>query len=374
MIHATLVASDDEQLEETLRALGLHVVRGTLESVSMKPTDVVILDVREKGLPAGVAALKRHHPQVGIVIVASILDPALLLEAMRAGVNEVLPEPLLPDEVRKAIERVTENRTHAEPGRVFGFVGAKGGVGTTTVAVNVATALGHASKPDRALLIDLHQTGGDAAIFMGADPRFSAMDALNNMHRLDETFFRTLVVQTAPHTDLLASAERPVPGAFDRGGLQQLISFASSVYKHTVIDLPQSDGAVMDVLDQLTAIYVVANQELATVKSASRLSSLLRERYGRDKVTLILSRTDRHAEIGREDVEKAVGAPVTHAFPSDYRVALQALNKGRPLALDNHNDLSASFKKFAHRLAGTRDEQHPSRSTGLFGRLTNRSQ
>jgi len=373
VIHATLVASHDQHLEDTLRALGLHVVRGTLESVSLKPTEVVILDVREKGLPSGVAALKRHHPHVGIVIVASVLDPALLLEAMRAGVNEVLPEPLLPEEVRKTIERVTDKRTHAEPGRVFGFVGAKGGVGTTTVAVNVATALGHASKPERALLMDLHQTGGDAAIFMGVEPRFSTMDALNNMHRLDETFFRTLVVQTAPHTDLLASAERPVPGAFDRAGLQQLIAFASSVYKETVIDLPQSDGAVMDVLDDLTAIYVIANQELATVKSASRVAAMLRDRYGREKVTLILSRADRHAEIGREDVERAVGTPILHAFPSDYRVALQALNKGRPLALDNHNELSASFKKFAHRLTGTHAEHHAGRSSGLFSRLTSRS-
>ena len=246
--------------------------------MALKPTDVVVVDVREKGLPPALAALKRHHPQIGIVIVASVLDPVLLLDAMRAGVSEVLPEPLVIDDVRKAIERLTAKRLHAEPGRIYGFVGAKGGVGTTTVAVNVATALGMAGKPERTLLMDLHQTGGDAAIFMGAEPRFSAMDALNNMHRLDETFFRTLVAQTAGHTDLLASPERPVPGAFDRGRLQQLISFASGAYKQVVIDLPQSDGVVLDVLDELSTIYDVANQELATVKSASRLAAMLRER------------------------------------------------------------------------------------------------
>ena len=307
---------------------------------------------------------------MGIVLVAAALEPALLLEAMRAGVNEVLPEPLVVEEVRRAIERVTEKRMQVEPGRVFGFVGAKGGVGTTMVAVNVATALGAASKPDRVLLMDLHQSGGDAAIFMGAEPRFSVIDALNNMHRLDEIFFRTLVVQTAPCTDLLASPERAVPGAFERERIQRLIGFASTVYKQTVIDLPQSDAAVMDMLDELTMIYVVANQELTTVKSACRIAAMLRDRYGRDKVTLILSRSDRHAEIGREDVEKAVGAPVTHIFPSDYRVALQALNKGRPVALDNHNELSTSFRRFAQRLAGARGDRDSHRSSGLFGRLT----
>jgi pilus assembly protein CpaE len=371
VIHATVVASHDRQLEETLRALGLHVVHGTLESVAAKPTDVVVIDIRgERGVPAAVAALKRHHPAMGMVLVATALEPALLLEAMRAGVNEVLPEPLVAEEVRRAIERVTEKRMQVEPGRVFGFVGAKGGVGTTTVAVNVATALGAVSKPDRVLLMDLHQSGGDAAIFMGAEPRFSVIDALNNMHRLDEIFFRTLVVQTAPCTDLLASPERAVPGAFERERIQRLIGFASTVYKQTVVDLPQSDAAVMDMLDELTMIYVVANQELTTVKSACRIAAMLRDRYGRDKVTLILSRSDRHAEIGRDDVEKAVGAPVTHIFPSDYRVALQALNKGRPVALDNHNELSTSFRRFAQRLAGTRGDRDSHRSSGLFGRLT----
>ena len=370
MTHVTLITSHDRQLEETLRGLGLHVVRGTLESVTVKPTEVAVIDLRgEKGLPAMVSSLKRHHPDMGVVIVASALDPALLLEAMRAGVSEVLPEPFVSEDVRKAIERVTEKRMTAEPGRVFGFIGAKGGVGTTTVAVNVATALGLASKPSRVLLVDLHQMGGDAAIFMGAEPRFSVMDALDNMHRLDETFFRTLVVPAAPNTDLLSSPERPMPGLFDRDRVQRLISFASTVYKQTIVDLPQSDGATLDALDELTTIYVVANQELATVKSASRLTAMLRERYGRDRVTLILSRSDRHNEIGRDDVEKAVGVQITHMFPSDYRVALQALNKGRPVALDNHNELSASFKRFAHRLAGTRVEHHRKESGGLFGRL-----
>jgi len=140
-----------------------------------------------------------------------------------------------------------------------------------------------------------------------------------------------------------------------------------------VLDLPRSDGTVLDSLEQLAAIYIVANQELATVRSATRVAAMLRERYGRDRVGVVLTRSDRQADIGHADVEKAVGLPVAHTFPSDYRIALQALNKGRPLALDNHNDLSASFKKFAHQLSGTRpDREQGPRSSGLFGRLTQR--
>ena len=86
---------------------------------------------------------------------------------------------------------------HARLGRrSTRFVGAKGGVGTTTVAVNVATALAKLAGTERTLLIDLHVANGDAAVFLGAEPRFSIVDALENTHRLDEAFFRGLIVRT----------------------------------------------------------------------------------------------------------------------------------------------------------------------------------
>jgi pilus assembly protein CpaE len=169
---------------------------------------------------------------------------------------------------------------------------------------------------------------------------------------------------------LLPSPEQPPVSGLDSQRMKQVIAFASSVYKHTVIDISRSDRSILDALDQVSTIYVVANQELATVKSASRLANMLRGRYGRDKIGLILSRSDRDADISQADVEKAAGCSVTHIFPSNYRVALQALNKGRPVALDNHNDLSASFKRFAYQLAGVRPARDTTRSTGLFGRLT----
>ena len=100
------------------------------------------------------------------------------------------------------------------------------------------------------------------------------------------------------------------------------------------------------------------------------MAGTLRQRYGKDKLTVVMSRADRLAEIGHEDVERAVGSAVKHSFPSDYRRALQALNKGRPITLENHNELSSSFIKFARALAGIEKSQ-PDRAAGgrfsLFG-------
>ena len=165
----------------------------------------------------------------------------------------------------------------SETGAVIGFIGAKGGVGTTTVAVNMATTLGRLSRPGRALLIDLHQSGGDAAVFTGVDPRFSIADAMENTHRLDQSFLGTLVTAVAPNTDLLASPERSASARLDTEKTRRVVEVAASSYKYTVVDLARTDTAVLDGLDMLKVIYVVVNQELATVKSATRLTGMLRQ-------------------------------------------------------------------------------------------------
>jgi len=378
VVNVVVVGSADRQIEEMLTTSGARVTQLALANLSMlaqagaRQPDVMVLDLRgSANVPPAVTAIRRLHPETGVVVVASTLDPALLLEAMRAGVNELLADPLTPADLDRAISRVAVQRPATEAGRVFGFVGAKGGIGTTTVAVNVAAALSALSKPRHTLMIDLHKAGGDAAVFVGAEPRFSIIDALENTHRLDASFFRTLVVE-APGGDLLAAPDRAFAGPLDPAKIRVLIDFAASIYKYTVIDVSRSDIAVLDALDQLSSIAIVANQELATVKSASRLAATLRQRYGCDKIKVALSRADRQADIGHSDVERAIGSEIAAVFPSDYRRVLHALNTGRPLALDNHNDLSASFTRFAVQLAGATSAGDARPRTGFLGRLTQR--
>jgi pilus assembly protein CpaE len=202
-------------------------------------------------------------------------------------------------------------------------------------------------------------------VFLGAEPRFSIADALENTHRLDEAFFRGLIVRTAPGVDLLASSDRMMVSPVDVRRIRMLLEVAARHYRYVVLDVPRSDAAVLDALEVADRIVVVANQELATVRSASRMAGSLRQRYGKDKLHVVVSRADRLAEIGHEDVARAVGSPVKHAFPSDYRRALQALNKGQPVTLENHNDLSASFVGFARTLAGI-EKPHQERASGRF--------
>ncbi len=116
--------------------------------------------------------------------------------------------------------------------------------------------------------------------------------------------------------------------------------------------MPRSEAAVLDSLEGVANILIVANQELATVRNAGRIAATLRQRYGKERVKIVISRYDKQAEINTEDVERVVGSPVKYTVPSDYRAALNSLNKGRPLALDKESKLAPAFQSLAFDLAG----------------------
>ncbi len=375
---ATLAGSRDRQLEELMQTCGLRVTLskveelGNLAQPGASPPALVILDMRDRpSLPPTVVMLRRQHPTTGVVIVAASLEPALMLEAMRAGVTEFLTAPVTAPELTAAVARVTASSAPGTSGEVFAFLGAKGGVGTTTVAANVATALAQLGSGST-ILIDLHLAYGDAAVYLGTEPRFSVIDALENVHRLDKTFLGGLVGHARAGLSLLASSDRASASPVDSTSVRTLIESAARHYRYVVLDVPRTD-VMVDALEPSSRIVIVANQELATVRAATRLSAALRQRYGKERLAVVVTRFDMLSEIGQSDVERVLGTPVAHTFPSNYRIALEALNTGRPVVLDNHNKLAAALTGFARGLVETVDEPAPGkRPSGLLGRLTGR--
>jgi len=378
-IDVTIVGSTTPELEDLFRAGGIRsrsaVVSDLLRFAEpgSKPPRVIVLDMRQRSaLPPAVAVLKKEQPTIGFVIVAGKLDPALMLEAMRAGVSEWVTEPVTQGDLMAATERVAGPVSTAPLGKLFAVVGAKGGVGATTLAVNISTTLSSHSKGST-LLIDAHPAGGDAALFLGADPKFSVIDALENTHRLDEAFLKGLVVKTAAGLDLLAAPDHGVSHTIDPRRIRAVVELAMRCYRFVVLDVPRSNSLLDETLNLASSITVVATQELAAIRSGSRMATALRHRYGAEQVQVVVNRYDHAAEIGSGDLERAVGGRIGHTFPSNYRLAIDALNKGRPLVVENHNKLASSLAAYARSLSGAvKDEAPADKAVGLLGMLTGR--
>ena len=377
-MNVSLLSTSDPQLEHMLRACGAVVTTIDIDALTAlagaaaRQPDAVVVDLRDRGtIPAAVSAIRRQHASTGLLMVLPRLDPTLMLDAMRAGVNECVADPLTKEELQAALQRVAAPRAASRSGDVFAVIGAKGGVGATTMAVNVATMLTKL-RPASTLLVDLHLTYGDAGIFLGAEPRFSVLDALENMHRMDATFLRSLVTQTASGVSLLASGDRPVSGQSDQAHVRALVELAASEFPYLVLDVPRTDTHVLDALDAAGTIIVVANQELATIRSAARMASSLQQRYGEDRINVVITRYDEGAEIGKQDLERVVGRRVSYVFPNNYQLAVSSLNKGRPLVLDNHTKLASAFTGYARSLAGIPVQPTEQERSGLLALLGGR--
>jgi pilus assembly protein CpaE len=342
-----------------------------LERATARSTDVLILDVRGRGtVPAEVSALKRRYPKMGVLLVAARLDPALMLEAMRAGVTEVITDPVSPVELRSAVERLVGQFLPKVTGEVLAFIGAKGGVGTTTLAANLATSLVTDHKAP-VVLVDLHTTTyGDTALLLGVEPRFSVADALENVSRMDEAYVRDLVVRTEQGLDLLASPERPSFRPPEPARVRQLLHRLVDLYRWVVLDLPQSEAGLVEPIEPISAIGLVVTQELPAVRRAADLAALLRQRYGTQKLGMVVSRFDAGADIRPEDIQKAVGLPIWAQLPADYRRVVAAANLGKPLVSDTGSRVTPVIRQLANKFATAPRPDIDKSSTGpKFKRL-----
>jgi len=363
--------SNDERLPEVFKACGLKATRLTeAEARTLgKTTDapaVLVLDVRpHHQLAPWVNDVQKKQPGLAIVVIVSTLDARFILEAMRAGIKECLPEPISPQALDEAVRRLVVGEQRERSGQLVAFVGAKGGVGTTTLAVNTAAALAKtAGSPP--LLIDLHVARGDAALMMGAEPRFSVLDAFENLHKVDESFLAGLVEKTQCGAHVLASTARPVNVATSPTATRTLLELAGRRYRVTVLDVPRTDPAMLEALDPATVIAVVTSQELSAVRGAAATVATLRQRYGSQRLRVLINRYDKNGPVSAKDIAKVIGEPIACLIPSDYRVAAEAINVGRPIVTEDGR-LSKALRAAAAELVnvGTKEEPAP----GVLGRL-----
>jgi pilus assembly protein CpaE len=374
-IDVRVVGSSTLELEKTIQAWGLRVSRApSVESLisvepGQRPPDVVVLDLRqEMTVPATVTLLKTQHPAIGIVIVAAAVETALMVKALRAGVSEYVTEPITRADLASAIARVAAERRKRAPSDVLAVIGAKGGVGATTIAVNVATWLTD-SAPGSVVLIDLNPALGDAAVFLGVEPRFSMQDAVQNTARLDESYLKGLVENTTAGPDLLASPDRALAAEADPRRVRAVVEAASRCYRYVVLDVPRWEPSVAGALELASSITVVTTQDAASLKNGHRLTSHLGQRYGANRVRVVVNRFDRAADVNDGDIHCAMGEPPAATFSTADRFAVNALNKGQPIVLDSQSRLGGEFRRYTRTLVEGSEQkaeaENPSRR--LFG-------
>jgi pilus assembly protein CpaE len=322
------------------------------------PPDLVIVDTRgdASSSMSTIERLRASAPGAGIFAVALAADPELILQSMRAGANEFFTWPPAEEAFHGAIRRTAGRRETALGARASAttlvFFGAKGGAGTTTLAVNTAVEIARLSRRST-VLIDLKPGLGEAALFLGVRPRYSLLDAIDNLHRLDREFMKELVVKHKSGLEILAGSDQfDRPGAADGGALEELFRLLARQYEYILIDAgSQINSCTVAALYTADTIFLVANPDVPSVRNAQRLLDRVRQLGAcGERVRVLLNRAAEPYPIPPKQIEAALGHPIHHTFPSDYKTVSTALNSGVPLALTGNTDIASQFDHFTRQL------------------------
>jgi pilus assembly protein CpaE len=322
---------------------------------------------------AHIEDLTIHYPHIAVVLLCAGCSPDFLISAMRAGVREVLPSPVVPAELEAAVNRLGGKLRSGQAragGKVLAFIPCKGGSGATFLA----TSLGYQLAETRSvLLIDLNLQFGDALTFVhDGRPPSTLADVARSIGRLDAAFLAASTVKVAPNFSILAAPD-------DHGQavditpeqVDAVLALAVLHYDFVLLDIGRPINTLsIKALDRAHMIYPVLQAGLSSIRNAKKMLAIFQSLdYGADKIELIVNRFDRKGPIGIAEIERTLGKFAIHTVPNSYQQVTAAIDHGEPLMT------SARANPVLRNLAGLAGtlSPHPQASRSLFARLFGRA-
>jgi pilus assembly protein CpaE len=309
--------------------------------ISQTHPDIGIVNIDgnpAKGLEL-VARLGEVAPDCAVLVVSSSTDGQIILQAMRAGAKEFLNQPLKLQDILDSLSRISErkfgrgeNKTRGST--VIAVAGATGGVGSTSIAVNLGCALAKDTRRTAAL-IDLDLCLGDADVFLDAIPDYTLVDVSQNVSRLD---FALLKRSLTKHSSGLYLLPRPVQmedmALITPDDLQRVIGLMKATFSHVVLDLSKGYTANDQVALQMAHhILLVTQLDLPCLRNVVRLLTSFRENKElAEKVKVVVNRAGLESgAITLRKAQETIGREIYWQVPNDYRTMVEVRNNGVPL-------------------------------------------
>ncbi|MDG4647346.1 AAA family ATPase [Roseibacterium sp. SDUM158017] len=330
---AALPAAIDDAQIEMARAKGVRVVRAArLDEAEIAS----IREMREKMGPG--------HPLVAITGAATSLADVRRLT--RAGITEVVPDTIAPEEFADLIAEITRRGTSAEgtrqPGRVIAVTRARGGVGATTVAVNLADALldrrGRFRKTSgkTVALVDLDLQLGDVASFLDVDPSDALYELAVTGKTPDETYLRQAMTTLPTGLSVLTAPARFAPmDALKAPQVARIIDILRSTHDYVVLDLPSGLSEWMDpIIEQADQALMVTDCAVPSIRQARRLMDFFAEANPGLNIEIVVNHETKPLLLRRHQAaaEKVLERRFRHWVPDDPAAAREALDRGAPLS------------------------------------------
>lgn len=292
-----------------------------------------------KGL-ALVARIAQEQPSCVVLVVSSSQEGSLILQAMRNGAKEFLSYPPRLDDFLAALHRIKaqtggrDSEGRVRSSRVLTVVGAGGGVGCTSLAINLACVLAQNAKNSVAV-IDLDLTLGDADVWLDIIPDYTIQDVAENISRLDYSLLKRSLTKHDCGAFLLPRPVQIDPNtAIAPDELSRVIALLKATFTHLVIDVSKSYGPLdMAALESSDTVLLTTQLDLPCLRNVVRLMQLFDHHDGlSEKVKVIVNRLGlEDAGISLNKALETVGREIFWEIPNDYATMVESRNNGVPL-------------------------------------------
>jgi pilus assembly protein CpaE len=306
----------------------------------VKPADLLIYELgpdKESDFKILHASIQKGLAKE-VFLITEEPDKELLLQAIHLGAKEFLSSPIEYAEVKKAFERYIDQHQHrisqSKKGKLINIIGSKGGVGTTTIAVNLAVNLAEKQKFSVAL-IDSNMLFGEIPLFLGINPKHDWGEIVRNVSRMDKTLFSTILTRHSSGVDVYAS-----PHSLEELGtvvVKQIVRMFNKMcemYDFIIIDGGQSQNYLSTkALEISDLVVLVAVQSLPCLSNTNKLLKAFTELgYPRnDQISVLINRYQKRDGISLKEAESCIHKNVMWTVPNDYSTTLAAINQGLPL-------------------------------------------
>ncbi|MGH9379451.1 MAG: AAA family ATPase [Thermoanaerobaculia bacterium] len=400
-VKAVLISSDGEfrsACREILADPGIPVEADLEIARSFTEIGDPELDELRRADPGLIVVDLESDPHVGLLFIQYLVESGqpgamvaagrelsqeLLLQAIQAGVTEVLAKPLDRDKVREALRRVlrktgrmvAKEERRADPGHAITLFGAKGGVGTTTLATNLAVAI-HRLTRQRTLLLDLDVELGGTGFLLGLEPRFSLLDLLRNFHRLDSGLLDSFIAHHGSGIEVLAAPHQPVDfDAVNGDRMRQVLGLVREHYDWVVIDRPRTFHAALHcILEDADDALLVTTPDLQALRNIVRSLPLIQRLQGsrsRQPPRLVVNRYRPDQAVTLKEIEETVGLEVFGTLRDDSRALDESINEGSPVVLKGSSGYGGDVRKLAGAVTGLAlgEAQRQRGVRGIVGRF-----
>jgi pilus assembly protein CpaE len=367
-----------DELQSALQDLPVRIILeqseigdlGTLvDRIQRMRPDVIFLDISmlRDPLDQVIRLIRACANAPAVLALNTSAEPKAILDAMRSGAAEYLYPPMR-DQVRAALERIGSERKNANQsarkgGRTVGFLSAKGGCGSTTVACHAAVELPHITN-SRVLLADLDFDTGMVGFLLKTSSKYNIADAVRNTQRLDENYWKALVSNGIKGLEVISAPGFSARQALKPEQLRLVVSFVRTQYDWIVLDLGSGLSlSAVAALDEVDDLFIVTTLEVPALHQAKVvIQRLLESGYQSSRLHLVLNRAPKHYDVTMGELESMLGIPVYATVPNDFMSLNECYADGKLLPAGSN--LNKHFTNLAMKLAGI---QPSKKKFSLFG-------